>query len=91
MTPTNLLAEAVKRATLYTKENEESPYTCWEEMAADLKTILTSLAAKDAALRQCRDQFAFCAHEHRAAGKETKALTNQRFADIAAQALGDQT
>ena len=51
MTPTNPLAEAVKRATLYTKENEESPYASFEEMAADLKTILSALQAKDAALK----------------------------------------
>jgi hypothetical protein len=58
---------------------------------ADLETLLSALQAKDAALRQCRDQFAFYAHKHLAAGKETKAVTNQRFADIAAQALGNPT
>ena len=57
----------------------------------DLETLLSALQAQDAALRQCRDQFAFYAHEHLAAGKETKALTNQRFSDIAATALGDPT
>jgi hypothetical protein len=39
------------------------------------------------ALRQCRDQFAFYGREHRAAGKNDKAQTNERFAKIAADAL----
>lgn len=41
------------------------------------------------ALAQCRDQFAFYADEHRKAGKEEKAATNQRFADLANNALAD--
>jgi hypothetical protein len=39
------------------------------------------------ALRQCRDQFAFYAREHYAAGKSEKGDTNTRFADIANGAL----
>ena len=39
------------------------------------------------ALKQCRDQFAFYAREHTAAGKLEKAATNQRFADMATEAL----
>jgi hypothetical protein len=39
------------------------------------------------ALIKCRDQFAFYAREHTAAGKLEKAATNQRFADMATQAL----
>jgi Lar family restriction alleviation protein len=39
------------------------------------------------ALEKCRDQFAFYASEHAAAGKNEKAATNQRFADLADAAL----
>jgi len=39
------------------------------------------------ALRKCRDQFAFYAREHYAAGKSDKGDTNTRFADIATKAL----
>jgi len=39
------------------------------------------------ALRSCRDQFAFYAREHTAAGKSEKAATNTRFAKIADDAL----
>ena len=40
-----------------------------------------------AALRSCRDQFAFYAREHTVAGKSEKAATNARFAKIADDAL----
>jgi hypothetical protein len=39
------------------------------------------------ALAQCRDQFAFYAGEHEAAGKDEKAATNRKFADLASAAL----
>jgi len=39
------------------------------------------------ALRKCRDQFAFYAREHYAAGKSDKGDTNTRFAGIATKAL----
>jgi hypothetical protein len=39
------------------------------------------------ALTKCRDQFAFYADEHRKAGKDEKAATNQRFADLCNEAL----
>ena len=40
-----------------------------------------------AALRSCRDQFAFYAREHTVAGKSEKAATNARFPKIADDAL----
>lgn len=42
-----------------------------------------------AALIKCRDQFQFYADEHRAAGKIEKAATNQTFADMCNEALGN--
>ena len=45
------------------------------------------LEAVEGALREARDQFAFYAREHTAAGKHEKAATNQRFADLADAAL----
>ncbi|MBH1992473.1 MAG: hypothetical protein I8H86_06260 [Sphingomonadaceae bacterium] len=48
-----------------------------------------TIARLSAALIQCRDQFAFYAAEHAAAGKTIKAATNQRFVDIASNALAD--
>ena len=39
------------------------------------------------ALEKCRDQFAFYAREHLAAGKFEKSATNQHFADMATSAL----
>lgn len=41
-------------------------------------------------LQACRDQFAFYAREHAAAGKHEKAATNQRFADLASATLATQ-
>lgn len=46
-----------------------------------------TIARLSAALLKCRDQFAFYAGEHRGAGKAEKAATNQRFADLASDAL----
>lgn len=43
--------------------------------------------AVERALTSCRDQFAFYAREHTAAGKSEKAATNARFAKIADDAL----
>jgi len=39
------------------------------------------------ALKACHAQFNFYATEHRNAGKHEKAATNQRFADLCADAL----
>lgn len=41
------------------------------------------------ALRKCRFQFAYYAELHRNAGKDAKAATNQHFADICSEALGE--
>ncbi|MGE4322437.1 MAG: hypothetical protein AB7E60_05350 [Sphingobium sp.] len=43
------------------------------------------------ALAKCRDQFQFYADEHRRAGKDEKAATNQRFADLCATVLSSPT
>jgi len=41
-------------------------------------------------VEKCRAQFSFYADEHRKAGKDEKAATNQAFADICAEALKQQ-
>lgn len=50
-----------------------------------------ALAAETAVLRyvveECGTQFSFYAEEHRKAGKEEKAATNQDYADMCAKAL----
>lgn len=97
MTPTNSLAEAVKRATLYTKGNEESPYARFEEMAADLETILSALSAREAALKDARvaayEAGATAVHEWWSAGNvESEPDFTEAAQDYAAaQALGDRT
>lgn len=56
--------------------------------ASEVITALEAeIARKDEALRTLRDQFAFYAREHRAAGKDEKAETNERFEQIARAAL----
>lgn len=47
----------------------------------------TATGTMEDALRRCRDQFAFYAREHEAAGKGEKAATNRQFAQIAEDAL----
>jgi len=55
---------------------------------------ISALEAENLRLRyvveKCRAQFGFYADEHRKAGKDEKAATNQAFADICADALTQQ-
>lgn len=58
-----------------------------EARARNLYLLQGDNARMAEALRQCREQFAFYACEHYAAGKSEKGDTNTRFADISNKAL----